>query len=330
MRSRLLIWSVLAAFLLSGSGLGAATIHFENGDRLTGVLIEMKRGKLILETPIAGKVVLDWSAVVDLSCHEKIVVHLGSGEVLTGTIQSFGDGWMGVTTRDGTITIAKDMVEAITRPVPAVSWMGGVGAGSSTSGDSAGVGAEFWLVRTTERDRQSLSLTGSWGEDAEERDSDYQILDLRWDRQFTGFYLLGLARFESDSLEALDLRSTLAPGIGRTLFDDERFRLFAEAGPALTVIALETGTDESDFEARLAVGAEAELPRDSRLTGRLELYPNLSRTGEYRFEAGVGYDARLSSSWSVRVAVDTQTRSDAPVGIDRTDVRGTAGIAYRF
>ena len=48
---------------LESGRLKAESIHLNNGDRLTGTVVELTDGKLQVATPYAGNIEIDWSVI---------------------------------------------------------------------------------------------------------------------------------------------------------------------------------------------------------------------------------------------------------------------------
>ena len=56
------MWRVLFLCMLAWPAL-ADTVWLNNGDRLSGTIILMDGGKLVLDTTYAGRVVIDWKNI---------------------------------------------------------------------------------------------------------------------------------------------------------------------------------------------------------------------------------------------------------------------------
>jgi len=62
----------------------ADEIHLQNGDRLTGEIMKMEEGFLLLKTTYAEEVKLKWEVVVCLTSDKELTFVLRSGEILIG------------------------------------------------------------------------------------------------------------------------------------------------------------------------------------------------------------------------------------------------------
>ena len=62
----------------------ADEVFLKNGDRITGQVISMEKGKLIFEAFYAGKIHIDWAEVSELKTDAPITVILSDGTSLQG------------------------------------------------------------------------------------------------------------------------------------------------------------------------------------------------------------------------------------------------------
>jgi hypothetical protein len=80
--------TVLAAglllFFLTATAL-ADEVFLKNGNHLSGALVSMGEGKLVLETDFAGRLTIDWGSVERLSTDAPLTVVLEEGSTLKGT-----------------------------------------------------------------------------------------------------------------------------------------------------------------------------------------------------------------------------------------------------
>src|SRR5438876_10175951 len=77
---------VAAACILSTSLRPADEVVLKNGDKLTGKVLGLAKGKLALETPYAGVVQIDWAQIASVKTDGKLKIKLSTGELLEGKI----------------------------------------------------------------------------------------------------------------------------------------------------------------------------------------------------------------------------------------------------
>ena len=116
--NRLLAGVLLAvAFATSGPAHGQSDIAlFKNGDRLTGEIKSLDRGKVSFDTPTTGVINLEWDDIDQLFSTTTFELNLVSGERLYGTLaETTGDGQI----RRQTATETRDLPnETIVRMTP--------------------------------------------------------------------------------------------------------------------------------------------------------------------------------------------------------------------
>src|ERR1043165_5212129 len=61
-------------------------VKLKNGDHLTGKVISLAGGKLLLETTHSGPLKIDWTQVVSVKTDAPIKVKLSTGDILEGKV----------------------------------------------------------------------------------------------------------------------------------------------------------------------------------------------------------------------------------------------------
>jgi len=83
---------VLLLAIGGANQLHSATVVLSNGDRLTGEISTLNKGKLALKTDYAGTVQIDWAMVLELDTDQKFEILTQSGRRFTGTLRRSPDG----------------------------------------------------------------------------------------------------------------------------------------------------------------------------------------------------------------------------------------------
>ncbi len=92
-RSWVFLWGgIFLMLLLCTEGAFADRVVLENGDTLTGTVEKVMDGKLTLKTDYAGPIEIQVSKVKKIYTDNPAEVHLSSGEILKGKIQTKDDG----------------------------------------------------------------------------------------------------------------------------------------------------------------------------------------------------------------------------------------------
>lgn len=219
----------------------ADTVWLENGDRLTGTVLEVREGKVALETSYAGTVSIALEQVHRLDTDAPRAVQMNDGTVITAPLQILAPeaddpGEPGGDTlrleRSDVAAVAAD-ASALVVPPPS-PWSGTIGSGLSLrSGntDTFDVRLDTALTREKERHTLVLKLGAAYGEADGELNTRRHKASARWQyypKERFFIYLLG--GLENDDGRKLDLRLNAASGVGYDLIDRERTRLSGDVG----------------------------------------------------------------------------------------------------
>jgi hypothetical protein len=228
----------LAVALLLCPSLFADRITLKNGDRLTGAIEKSDEKTLLIKTELEGEVTVQWSAIDTIQSDQPLHVGLSGGQTLVGPV-STSDGQVKIATKDaGTVVTTLEAIrlirsdaeqaaydarmERLQHPHLTDFWGGYLDTGLSvTRGNSQTL--SFVLsgkaVRKSPRDTiivyansifANNSNTGTTITTANAIGGGVRM-DLNVsDRTF----VFGLADFQHDEFQQLDLRSLLGGGFG--------------------------------------------------------------------------------------------------------------------
>ena len=234
----LLLIMITIAFLITGNSL-ADEVRLKNGDRLTGQVIRMEAGKLILKTIYAGEISIVWQEVIGVKTDGSVNVVLNDETILEGTTLSIEDGKMKLDTvnLESPVSFSLADVKAINPlPVKPVKISTRVNASvtnerGNTKSDNYYFDGEF--VARTEKNRYKI------GGELSKEESDGTTTSQNWlaHGNYSHFlskkwYLYADTLFEHDEFKDLDLRSTLGAGAGYQIFETPLLNLSISAGLA--------------------------------------------------------------------------------------------------
>jgi putative salt-induced outer membrane protein YdiY len=235
----LLLTMITVAFLITGNSL-ADEVRLKNGDRLTGQVIRMEAGKLILKTTYASEISIIWQEVSSVKADGSVKVVLKDETVLEGTTEAIEDGKMKLDTGklEAPASFSLADVKAINpKPIKTVkiTTRANVNITSergNTDSDNYYFDGEF-LART-EKNRYKI------GGELSKEDSDGTTTSQNWLAygNYSHFlnekwYLYADTLFEHDEFKDLNLRSTLGAGAGYQVFETPLLNLFISAGVAM-------------------------------------------------------------------------------------------------
>jgi hypothetical protein len=268
-----------------------------NGDRITGEIILLERGRLEFKTDDAGTLYLEWDKLTSLVTARQVEVGTGDGRWFLGTLSRGPDRVLSIVTASGTVPLQMLEVTQIT-PIGRSFWSkldGSIDLGFSYTRSSGiaqlNLNSDTVYRKPAFQSRLSASLTQTEQDDGSEGDDRASVgisyLRYRWQRWFVG----AAAVFESNESLGIELRSQVGGMIGPRLVNSNRAQLGLGAGLAVN--------DERGVDVESTQNVEAmflfttsyytyDRPKTT-LDISLQYYPSLSDPGRHRvqFDAGV-------------------------------------------
>jgi putative salt-induced outer membrane protein YdiY len=354
---------------LLGVGARADQVILKNGDRITGTIVKSdvkaddktKTTVLVIKTEFAGEISVQWDAVTSIVAGEPLHLELKDGQTVVGTVNTV-DGKLDVATKDtGEVAAPKDTIVAVRNddeqkvheaeidrlrhPRLTDFWSGLLDTGLSlTRGNSATLSYNLAAkaVRATERDKISVYSTAIYATDDNtppSRTTAHAIRGgLRGDFNVSErMFVFGFTDFEYDEFQHLDLRNVLGGGLGyhvvktqNTTFDvfgggDYEQEYFAPDPPlVLTNVTRKTG--------EIVAGEELDMKLNDRttLSEKMSLFPNVTNTGEYRFQLDASAATKLKSWLSWQVTYSDRYISDPLTGLKGNDTLLSTGLRMTF
>jgi putative salt-induced outer membrane protein len=345
----------LALFLCT-CGAMADQVTLKNGDRLSGTIVKFDDAKLVMKSEFAGDVTLPWDAVVAISSSAPLHVALKNGQTIEGVVTT-KDEKIEVATSGGPVEAPKPEIVAVRNnaeqevylrelhPRLIDLWAGVFDAGLSLTrgnSDSTDFALAGKAARTTKRTKLSLYATEVYnrstilGITATTASAirggvrlDYN-LNPRW-------FVFGLADFEHDRFQALDLRSVLGGGAGyhlikgkdRTLdvFGGVVFNQEYYSGPFNPP---DPSTTRKTAEVDFGETGSAKLGARTTVAEQLSFFPNLSDTGDYRMQFDATVATKLKNWLSWQSTFSDRYVSRPLAGLKNNDVIFTTGLRFSF
>jgi putative salt-induced outer membrane protein YdiY len=290
---------ILVATLVWGLALSAAVsadeVHFKNGDRLSGEIVRMTDGKLLLKLAVGGELEVDVSQIKTFSSEAPIKIHLADGTVLHQRVEAAEPDQFaiaeGPNLRPQPIDLAS--VESINPPPKKEpKWTGSIsGSISSTQGntENKSYAGSVSLSRRSEKDRLTASADIAQSEQ-EDPDTNVNKTTEKWwrtqaqyDYFFSPkFFAFVNSRYEKDKIADLDRRIILGGGGGYQWVEREDLTFSSNLGLASLYEKFE-GVAESNSEVSLQTGYDlaATIWKNLRFLHNLTYYPSLDEFSDY-------------------------------------------------
>jgi putative salt-induced outer membrane protein len=359
--------SVLAfVFLvLSAWSAQADEVTLKNGDRLSGSIVKSDAKTLEIKTDFAGDVNIQWDAVTAIVSSQTLHLALKDGQVVVGTLTTKDDKFEVATKDTGTVEAAKavvvdvrndaeqkaydDQIERVRHPHLTDFWSGILDTGLSlTRGNSESLTYTLSgkAARVTERDRITVYSTAIYTNstvNGVNATTAHAIRGgVRGDLNVSDkFFVFGLTDFEYDQFQDLDLRNVLGGGFGyhilktpKTSFDlfgggtfnQEFFGAVAATAtsPAIAAVTRKTG------EADIGETFNTKIHNRTTITEQFSFFPNLSNTGEYRFQFDTTAATKLKNWLSWQATASSRFLSDPLPGFKKNDLILSTGVRLTF
>ena len=241
--------------------LGADDVYLKNGNHLSGAIVSMNEGKLVLETEFAGRLTIDWRHVERLSADAPLTLVLADGSTIRGiptSDETPGRLRLAAEPTADPVPVELARVTGINPPQePPVKFTGRINVGlnkasGNTDKESGHVDAELIARAASHR----LTVGGAYNraEDNNRKSEDNASGYSQYNYFLTEklyLYLSGMA--ERDTFKDINLRTTLGPGIGYQFFEGELMNLSIEAGPSYVRTDYDQADDNNSASGRWAV-----------------------------------------------------------------------------
>jgi hypothetical protein len=291
-RAILAIALTLALSTISHAQGRTDVVTLANGDRITGEVVGLNRGRLEFKTDNAGTLYLEWDKLSSVVATRRVEVLTTDGSRFLGSLGRAAARSITVVTAEGEVPLQMSEVTLIT-PIGRSFWRqldGSIDAGFSYTRSSGvaqlNLNSDTVYRKLASRARLTASLTQTEKDDDSGGDDrayvEISYLRYPWQRWF----ILGVGRFESNESLGLDLRSQIGSALGPRLINSNRAQLVLGAGLAFND---ERGVDvepTQNIEALFLFGTSFytyDRPK-TNLDINLQYYPSLSNAGRQRVQ----------------------------------------------
>lgn len=228
-----ILFSVIILLMLSFLTASADEVYLRNGDRISGKIIRMEEGKLVIKTDYAGEITIAWQQVESLSADEKFKVVLDDETTLEGQTISPEAGKMKLEEAPAfNLTDIKAINPKVLSPVRITAKINAGVELESGNSDTDDYEIDASFQARTKKSRYWL------GGDFNKEKTDGNLTAKEWtayanyDYFFTKkWFSYVRTKFEHDKFADLDLRSILGAGPGYQFFESDTLNLSFGTGP---------------------------------------------------------------------------------------------------
>lgn len=330
----------LAIALAASSSAFADEILFNNGDRLTGKIVNVEGGKMTIDTKLAGQIKVDTKDIKTFTSEAPIEIRTKGGEKITATATAAEPGTVKVTGAAGGAPAKTVSVADMKYVNFSEAWTGDVVAGAlfsrgNTFTDNANVA--FDLMRRTEQDRWTFGGAYNFGRQRDATTGDKTTTTDNWFAQGKYDYFLNEKlyafasfRYEHDRIANLDRRMTPSIGLGYQWVETPDLFFNTEAGLAYVCEHFEDGDSNDFIAARLAYHVKKSFNDKVSLFHDMEYYPSLESLDDYLIITDAGLRVTLTSKMFAEYKIEFRYDSTPATGASRSDLRHIVGVGWQF
>jgi putative salt-induced outer membrane protein len=354
--------SFLMAMLMAIPAL-ADQVVLKNGDRLTGSITKSDGKNLVIKTDFEGDVTVKFDAIQSITSSGDLNVTLG-GKTVVGPVTTNGDNVVVATKAAGPVEAPKSSVTLLRSPAEQAAyekslhpgwgegWAGGLNLGFAvTRGNSEtkNLNIAFNAVRTGFHDKLILYTNSIYATNDATSPSQTTANSIgggaRYDHDFSP-RIFGFVNgdFFSNSLQELNLRSTLGGGIGLHAIKNAATTLDLLAGVNYTHESYSSFTDPNPppdgtfVPARtnnlagltLGDGFMHKVGKGTVITQSFFFYPDLSDTSQYRGTFNLGTVTKLNKWLGWQNSFGDVYVSNPPLGTKKNDLQIATGVNLSF
>lgn len=337
--SRLVLPAILLTFSLAAWAQKTDVIFLKNGDRVTGEVKSLQRGKLEFKTDHMGTVYIEWDDIDEIISNTGQAVELANGQRLYGPLAKPEAGEMvTVETDQGAIGVNSLDVVAM-YPVQAGFWnrldlSASLGfswdKGSSVGRYTLGLDAAYRNPEYITRASIITEITTQEGRDNSKRASaDATHLRFKLNKKYVAYF----GSLEKNDELGLDLRALGGAGYGWAPVRSNRNWFSLAAGLDVNHEIPTDGEAQTNLEAVGMMTYEyfRYAKPQRKFSVNLKVFPGLTDWGRWR--ANFNSDFRLEFIEDLFWVLDVYASFDsAPISVDasKSDYGITSSLAYKF
>jgi hypothetical protein len=339
--ARTLLSAVLVASLSVTARAQGRTdiVMLVNGDRISGEVVRLDRGRLEFKTDNAGTLYLEWDKLRSVLTTRLVEVATADGRRYLGSLVQAPSRAISVATLAGGVALRMAEVTSIT-PIGRSFWRkvdGSINAGFNYTQSSGVAQLTFNSDTVYRRPASQVRLVGSMTltrTDGDEDRYDRATVDASYQRSpWPRWFVLGFGRFETNESLGLTLRSQVGGAMGPRLINSNRAQMSIGAGLDVND---ERGVDVEptrNMEALVLFQASYftyDRPTTS-LDVRLQYYPSLSNRGRHRAQLDASVRQEVLSDLFVGLTLFNSYDSRPPnEAADSNDVGIVASIGWTY
>jgi putative salt-induced outer membrane protein len=339
-----IVLAIFLALVAATTARATDVVELTNGDRVSGKVVELKAGILVMELGKKGKFTVPWKEVAAIEMAEPKRIKLATGDLVEDATFVRGPEGTFVASPQfsGTRPVRPEDIAGIAVP-PSPPWEGAVSAlaaGTSGNSETLVLAARLNLLRDTERDRLEFYGRGDFGQtedpDTGENETTVQKATggINYDYFIYDPWFVGaFTQFDHDFLQDLVLRTRIGGGPGYRFIKNEAMELLGRVGVAY-VNENYRSSSETDDRSYVAAFVQERfrwtISDTQKLLQGIDITPNLEDFGDTLFHFDLTFRQDVAKGFFLDVLFADDYDTEPAEGRKKNDITYGAGLGYRF
>jgi len=205
-------------------------------------------------------------------------------------------------------------------------------SGASGNTDNQDFYAAFSAIKNTDAANLEFKADYRRSEEDNETTEDrfYALGRYTWKFTDSKWGIYAQATLEHDRFKSWDERITVSVGPSYRFIDNEKTYLEGRAGVGVVGTYGGDAPDDTDLEALLGVTLRHKFTEKFSFKGTVDLFPNLSESGEYRLIGDASIEYKMSETWALTAGVQDIYDSDPELGDEKNDFYYYIALSLTF
>jgi hypothetical protein len=307
------LFTVMCVIIFSSTVI-ADEVRLANGDIITGKIVKLTDGNLVIQSEQAGEITIPQANITTFSSDEPITINLTDGTSFNRIANT--------STSGNFLIVGTGALNALQFSVADIeSFSASVRLSKRTEKDRATFGADY----AKSRQRDPVTTVTSTSED-------WWRLKGKYDYFFSKkMYGYADGRYETDAVALLDRRVVVGGGLGYQYFENNLHNLSLELGLA-SLYEKYTNVTASNSELSIQAGYSysRNITDKIKFIHDLTFYPSLNSFNNYYLTTTAEIKAKLTSRIFANFMVIFNYDATPAPGKGDTDVKYLLGIGVEF
>lgn len=336
-KTGVLIISLFLSALFS-SYAGADEVLLKNGDRISGRIVSMADGKIVMNTSYGGDMSIAWAEISQIKGDEPVTVVMADGTSLKGRAATAEAGKLSLQLEGVAEPVVLDLSQAVSvnpAPVPTLTTKGQANLGITVAkgnSDTKSQHLDIEFIARTIKNRYTLGAEFNRAEDNGVESKNNSLGYVKYDHFFNKkLYGYSNVLVEKDKFKDINLRTALGLGAGYQFVEGEEMNLSGEAGLSYINEDFIVAPDEGYPTGRWAINFDRFLIKKSLQFFHFhEGFVSFEDTEDILIRSRTGMRMPLSKSIKATLQVNYDWDRKPSPGMEKADIMYLMSIGYQF